>query len=462
MLFERLVQASGTSPLSEVKAGTSGDRLCIGIVAGFDYEKQTMSVDKISGGNLERVENVRLNSQLTENGYGFRVTPIPGVTTILMYRVTVNDYLHVGYYYGDMSSIVSDSKNDKENSTEAVMLRYLDSGEVQMVALTRNEIYLSNDGSVLLKAQYGASLKLDNILHRLDGNFANMKYEMDGVRIRAGNVIRPTVPDTYEEDFIMIKDEEVTKESDFEDDEDYTQLLPIREFTIQVGTEVSEDGIDEDPPLSPSLGYMSLAEKIVNEKGEEVTINNNGEQQSVNFRLKINNGRSLAITEDGSLFILDDTTGNFVKFGVGDNTDTSFRAGDNLVILNKEDGVYIKQETGSSIRLDKDGNVQINDGDENSTNTIIMEKGKGITITSPKDIVLTANKIVLAPKDNIYIGDPSSAADSLITLSGFGMNVYNTHTHKFTQLPAGPGETLPPLTAQANSNNSAAKGIVVT
>ncbi|MFA5152899.1 MAG: hypothetical protein WC554_10090 [Clostridia bacterium] len=461
MLFERLVQSSGGSPLSEAKAEISGDRLCVGIVAGFDYEKQTMSVNKISGGNTERIENVRLNSQLTEQGYGFRVTPIVGVTTILMYRITNSDYLHVGYYYGDMSSVISDNKNEKENSTEAVMLRYLDGGEVQIVSLRKNEIYLSNDGSVLLKAQYGASLKLDNILHRLDGNFANMKYEMDGVRIRSGNVIRPTVPDTYEEDFIMIKDEEVTKESDLNDDEDYSELLPIREFTVQVGTEISENGIDEDPPLSPSLGYFSLANKIVNEKGEEVTINNNGEQQSINFRLKINNGRSIAVTEDGSLFLLDDTTGNFVKFGVGDNTDTSFRAGDNLIILNNEDGVYIKQATGSSIKLDKDGNVQINDGDETNTNTIIMEKGKGITLTTANDLILSANKIILLPKDNVYVGDPTQAADNLITLGGFGNNVYGVHTHPFTNAFGAPSITSPP-TQQPTAANSAAKGVVVT
>jgi hypothetical protein len=465
-LFERFVSAVGTSPINEVRAEVSGNRLCYGLVTGYDFETQKMKVDKFYCGKAIPVENVYLNTQLADTGYGLRIIPIVGVTMILMYQVTQSDYIHVGYYYGDVSQLFSDRKEEKENSTDAVLLRYLEGGEVQLVALNKNEIYLSNDGSVLLKSQYNASLKLDNVLHRLEGNFANLKYEMDSVRERAGNILRPTVPDTLEEDFILLKDEEVTKESSLEKDQDYTEITGLKEWRVDVGTEIDpETGVDyttkdsKGRAMYPSVGYIAMADKMVTENGEEIKILD----KSINFKLRLANGCSLVVDEEGSFFILDDITGNFTKFAIGDDAEKSLRVGDNMFIINKEDGVYIKHESGSSIRFDPDGNVQVNDsGDANgqNVNTVVMTAGKGITITTSNDLVLSANKIVLLPKDNIYIGDPLSAADNLLTLSGFGMNVFNGHIHPATSA-FGPVTVSPP-TNQATANNSSAKGIVVT
>ena len=192
------------------KSNVDKNNIVWGLVKSVNSEAQTMSVE-IMKENPEIASDIPINTLFTNTGFGFRVMPIPNKTVAILYRLDHNKYFNLGFYSDNLQSFMSDRNGDKESESGALLQRYLENGEVQITSLSKNEIYLAEDGSVLLKAGYGASLKLDNNMHRLDGTFANMKYEMDGVRIRAGNIIRPVVESTNEDDFILFKMKKLLK-----------------------------------------------------------------------------------------------------------------------------------------------------------------------------------------------------------------------------------------------------------
>jgi len=426
------------------------DNIFWGSVVLVDIENLSMNVHIIGGRVNTIIENIPINSNFTSDGYGLRLLPSTNSVAILM-RVSDKQYIHIGYHTGETSALISNKSNSKDNEAAVILRRHIESGEVQLVGLTNNEIFLSNDGSVLLKAQFGASLALNNFMHRLEGYFANMRYEMDGVRIRAGNIIRPVVSDTNEDDFIVLnKDGAVVKETSLAEDAIGTAL---REFQVMVGTQISSEGVDELPPFSPTVGYLALADKVVTEVGEEVKVLG----KSVNFRLKLSSGFSLVVDVEGSFYLLDDTNGSFTKFGVGASPDKSLRSGDSMLLINTDKGIYMKHASGSTMQMDKDGNIQFSDKNKNS---ILMQKD-GITINSPDgDVNINAKNIVLSPESNIFIGDPSSATNMVLTAGGFA-NVFDVHTHPYPLGSTGPVTPGQGLILPANAQNSSAKLLIV-
>ena len=448
---------SEKSSRAEMAKWDSRDNLLWGRVNSVDDENLLMDVN-ITGGSSNRIlRSISINTNFTSDGYGLRLLPSTNSIVILS-RVNDKVYVHIGYHYGAAAQIISNKSNSKDSEAAVILKRSIESGEVQLVGLTNNEIYLSKDGSVLLKSQFGASIFLNNLMHRCEGNFANLRYEMDGVRIRAGNIIRPVVTNTNEDDFIVLDENQaVVKESTLAEDKNGTSL---REFEVQVGTLISSDGVDYDPPISPSVGSVTFADKIVTEKAEEIKVLN----KSVKFRIKMPNGFSLAIDEAGSMFLLDDTQmgveqaagkGNFTNFQVGSTPDKTSRCGESMIIFNNDQGIYIKHVSGSNIWMDAHGQITMNDANKNA---IYMQE-KGITIHSPDgDINLMGKKIVLAPETNVYIGDPAKAADLILGTKAFS-TIFDVHTHTG---PVGPVNLLQQIMNPANTANSSAKGIVVT
>ncbi|HRZ18864.1 MAG TPA: hypothetical protein P5136_02295 [Methanofastidiosum sp.] len=455
-LFDRLFKhRAGSAKTSYVSAGLR-DNLMWGPVVKVDSETLLMDVLLPSGSRRERQPDIPINISFTNDGYGLRVLPTPGESVALVYKVNSKEFIHVGYYYADVAKKITNASGTKESNVASLLKRNIESGEAQLVGLTNNEIYLSNDGSVLLKAQFGASLYLDNYMHRLSGAFANFKYEMDGVRLRGGNIIRPVVEDTNEEDFMILDENgDVTDERSLDKDKDG---ISIREFQVQVGIEFDpETGVDKKEnddkgsAIYPTVGSLTMADRIVNEVGEEIKI----DDKSLNFRLKLTSGCSLAIDEEGSFLILDDKNGSFTKFGTGEKPDKSIRSGDTMLRMNEEDGLYLKHESGTSIQMDKDGNLQINDSFNNS---ILMQE-KGITINSADgDVTILGKKILLCPEKNVYIGSSESAADTVLTAGGFG-TVYDNHKHVG---PVGPVNPADQLSLPSNAQNSSVSGLVVT
>lgn len=438
---------AGLSGRAEMAKGDLRDNLFWGKVVNVDAENLLMDVHVIGGGANKVVGSIPINSDFTSDGYGLRLIPSTS-SVVILNRVNDKLYTHIGYHYGSISQLISNTSNTKDNEVAIILKRSIESGEVQMVGLTNNEIYLSNDGSVLLKAQFGASLALDNIMHRLEGNFANMRYEMDGVRIRAGNIIRPVVASTNEDDFIVLNESNVVvKESTLAENKNGS---PLREFEVKVGTTLSSEGVDNDPPLSPTIGTLTIGDRIVNEKGEEITVLGN----SVNFRLKMSTGCSLVVDNTGSFYILDDTSGSFTKFGVGPSAEKSLRSGDSMILINEEQGVYLKHASGSTLQMDKDGKIQFSD---KSNNSILMQD-TGITINSPDgDVNIIAKKIILSPASSIYLGDPLSALDTLLSAGRFAQ-VFDVHKHLG---PVGVVNPADGLMNAANADKSSAPGIKV-
>ena len=432
----------------DMAKGDLRDNIFWGRVVKVDAENLLMDVHLIGGSLNKIMSNIQICSNFTSDAYGLRLLPSTDSVAILM-RISDKQYIHVGYHYGSISKQISNKSNSKDNEAAIILKRNIESGEVQLVGLTNNEIYLSNDGSVLLKAQFGASLVLDNFMHRLEGYFSNLRYEMDGVRIRAGNIIRPVVANTNEDDFIVLdKDSKVVKETSLAEDAKSTAL---REFEVMVGTRISSEGVDELLPFSPTVGYIAFADKVVSEIAEEVKVLG----KSLKFRIKMPNGYSLAVDEAGSMFLLDDANGNFTKFQIGTTPDKSTRFGESMCLYNNDQGIYIKHVSGSNIWLDKDGQITMNDANKNA---IYMQE-KGITIHSPDgDINLMGKKIVLAPETNVYIGDPAKAADLILGTKAFS-TIFDVHTHTG---PVGPVNLLQQIMNPANTANSSAKGIVVT
>ena len=427
-----------------------------GTIVKVDPIKHTMDVEIASGGLTQVAQNIKINSFFTDLGYGVQVLPLMNQSRALLYKISTTDWLHVGYFNPDMSQIIADKTYAKEETTALILQRYVDQGEVHLSSVSRNEIYLSNDGSVFLRAQYGASLKLDNMEHRLEGDFANLKFNMDGVRIRSGNVIRPVGTylnadneqvDTNEDEHVIVFQDEVIKESDLPTLEDEGD--DIKEFFVQVGTNLdSETGVDSE---FPSVGIIAMGDKIIDEKGEEIAAAN----KSLNFIVKNAMGGGIAIDEDGSFMILDQTGGSVTKFTTGSSGEKSFRIGNSFMSVDKNNGITLEHESGSSIILDAKGTVILTD---NSGRTLSMDEN-GLSASFPGSTInLQAEKIVLngavtvggVPIDSPFPAQLGATAIDLMIMSLITSltTQFATHTHPYipSLLPAPTAvPTLPPV-----------------
>ena len=425
----------------------SKESLFWGVITSVDSNKMTMTVEISSSGRPDIATDVPINNAFTNHGMGMRMLPLVNFTYALLYKIDAQKWLHVGYYNEGLEQYLSNKTLTNENATTSILARYLEQGEVELIGLSQNEIFLSNDGSVLLKSQFGASLKLDNMKSRLEGNFANLKLEMDDVRVRAGNVIRPmgynTETETYNYDdvqFVMNSAGNIISEEDIpEGDESYYQ---IKEFLIQVGATIdSTTGIDTED--SPYVGMIGMGEKIIDEYGEEIASGG----KSLNYLVKTANGGGIAIDEDGSFLVIDQFGGSVTKFTSGGTSGTggekSLRIDNNYTSIT-QDSILINHTSGSTIGIDSSGNIDIT-----------FSNGRGITLSetglslnfSDTQISVVSDDLQLTGTSTITLGSGAvPPTDTLLTATRFAtwfdtiflpalMLWEDTHTH---MSPVGP------------------------
>jgi hypothetical protein len=406
-----------------------------GYVKSIDNEKQTMNVF-IPSRNIV-VPDIPINNNSSRHGIGVRVMPVPQDSTVLLIRDGMK-YFHFGYALEGIERFTDNSKSTK--STTSILQRYLESGEVQMLGIANNEVLLTNDGSVLIKTKDNSYVKLENYDSVLEANVANMKFNLDGVRIRAGNVRRPLKDGSRSDDFlVMTEDGSIKAESDLVLNENgsFEDFTYLKEFFVNVGTiQDSDTSIDkpfvvkEPNTSSPNVGFMSLANQVVGEDGKVYKVNG----QRVQFLVRMTNGGGIAITEDNSLYIMDFLNKNFTKFSSGLNS-KCLKASDTNLLEVADQAIRLDYKKATiDLKLDKDKSPEITTsiGLSNGVSryTTINPFGYKIDMTEAfinaiaKDIILDySNTLTIGP------GNASTSAEMLIRglkLAG----ALDSHTHK--------------------------------
>lgn len=409
---------------AQLYSKTESNDFHIGVIAATDPEQQTMQVRLIRGDRTE-LQSLPINNLVTNYGVGFRHMPLSEVTVVRIKESQGGMLFHEGYDLSQLTEVTDNRSGSKQEASARYLQRYLDEGESQMNNAVGSEVYLSIDGNVLIKSQYGAFIKLDNYFSRLEGSFANLKYEMDRVRIRAGNVLRPTRVGSTEDQYIYLVDGTV-KGADALTDEQVATATPIKEFRVQVGTVPGENYID-DATLSPSVGEFTIAERIVDEQGN--ALYSAGEPVSV--KLKTQSGTGFYATADGSFFIDDAVNFSPTKIG-GSSTDRTLRIRTNFITVSQEDEgpiIYLKHESGTEILLNTEISMQ------DSIGRGIKIDPYGITLNSPEaPVTILAKDIKLTPDGGQVTLGGVEAVHRLIRGDIF-IPVYDLHVHAG---PSGP------------------------
>jgi len=353
-------------------------------VINVNSETQTMTVKIPSEGNRTET-GIPINNMVSSHGVGIRMMPIPGDSYVFLLK-DVENYIHIGYY---LEGIEDFTQNRKGSKTSNILLqRYLESGEVQLLGLNNSEILLANDGSVLIKTGTNNFIKLEDYTSTLEGSFSNTKLEMDGTRIRSGNIRRPLKGSVHEDDYMVELEDGTVKPKSLLEEISPGELEShrlMKEFLIQVGTVPGEDGKDipfdqRDPEnSSPNVGWMSLATQVLDENGNPQKILG----KKVHFMTRLSGGGGIAVTEDNSLYLLDYRGKNFTKFSAGSESGKSLRSGDkNFVSVSGPQGVELQHEDGASITLkgDNDGNPEIIMTARNGQNITLNKMGLTLNI----------------------------------------------------------------------------------
>jgi hypothetical protein len=411
-----------------------------GYVKSIDNEKQTMNVF-IPTTNLT-IPNIPINNNVSRHGIGIRVMPIPQDSVVLLIRDGMK-YFHFGYALEEINRFTDNSTSTKQ--TAGLLQRYLESGEVQLLGIANNEILLANDGSVLIKTKDNSYVKLENYDSVLEANVANMKFNLDGVRIRAGNIRRPTKDGSKSDDFLVMTDDgSIKSESDLVLNEDgaYEDFTYLKEFFVNVGTvQDSTTGNDkefvtkEPNTSSPNVGFMSLASQVVGEDGKIYKIND----QRVQFLLRMTNGGGIAVTEDNSLYIMDFINKNFTKFSSGLNS-KCLKASETNLIEVADQGIKLDHKKATiDLKLDSSNYPEITTSIGLSNNisryTTINAFGYKIDM-SEAFINAIAKDIILDYSNTLTIGPANASSSAEMLIRGLKLaGDLDTHTHKG---PVGP------------------------
>lgn len=322
------------------------DRIVWGIVSNVDSESGFMSVDVKIGGNTKTISEIIINNSFTNN-CGFKIMPLPKQTYVILYERIGFPPLHIGYY-APPKDLVDNKPGTKDSLT--LLQRYIKPGESQILGAAGNEILLSVDGSVLIRNKDGAYVRLDSFTSTMEGFFANLEYQLEDVRIRAGNTRRPTDKDTKDNEYILNVDGEIKGDSQLTEEETGEN---IPEFTVQVGTNIDpETGVDAGDPY---VGTISMAETVTNEDGTAMY----AASKQLKYVVKTADGGGIAIDEDGSVLIMDQNGGTVTKFKSGTDGEKSFRVENTYISIEKTNGIKINQESGAYIELNPDGSIEI-------------------------------------------------------------------------------------------------------
>ena len=411
------------------------DSIMWGLVDKVDTQTQTMKVLVPANPNAKpKAIDVSIGNAVTNYGSGFRLIPFSGGRTgVFIYEDTGGKYHHIGYVLDNIKNITDDMTGDAQENANRVLIRHLEEGEVQMAGAYGNEFYLSVDGSALVKTQFGSYLKLDNYMSRLEGNFSNLKYEMDGVRLRMGNVIRPTRTDTTEDQYIVYGGDGILKGADkITDGETWT---PLKEFTIQVGTVPNSTNkyVDyTDPFLSPTVGTFSIADTFVKEDGTGVYSGGS----PVKCYLRMASGGGFMVTEDGSFSIMDFTNWSSVKFPA-QSPERSLRLRKSSISVAEsvdeeaqfKTEILLAHESNAQIEV-REGYVQLTE----ATGRYLKLDNFGLAVTVPKATVSINAKDIQLSVDGGSVSIGGMPIDGVLKATQTSL-MFDTHTHAG---PAGP------------------------
>ena len=405
------------------------DNITWGLVDKVDTQKQVMQVLIPSNANAKpQVINVPIGNSVTNYGSGFRMMPFSGgKTAVYVFEDTGGKYHHMGYVLDNIEKITDNLTGDAQENSSTVLIRHLEEGEIQMSGAFGNEFFLSIDGSATIKTQFGSYLKIDNYMSRLDGNFANLKYEMDGVRLRMGNVIRPTRTDTTEDQFIIKDGTGTIKGSDKLSDTD--TWTPLKEFTVQVGT--LQDSANKytdylNPYLSPTVGTFSMSDTFIKEDGTGLYSGGS----PVKCYLRMASGGGFMVTEDGSFAIMDYVNWSSIKFPA-ESPERSMRLRGSIISVAESSDdeskfkteILMNHESGAQIEV-REGYIQLTE----ATGRYVKLDNFGLAITVPDASVSINAKDIQLSVDGGCVSIGGMPTDGVLKATQTSL-MFDTHTH---------------------------------
>ena len=448
---------AGDNRTIDLSAQTFDDTLYTARIHRVDTEAQTMRVLIAAdpGARPESI-NIPINNPVTNFGVGLRIMPFSGRSFVKIYDAGGGNYQHSGYVLSNLGDITDNITGSKQDNSASLLNRHLEEGEVQLKGAYGNELYMSIDGSILLRNQFGASMKLDNYLSRLEGNFANMKYEMDQVRIRSGNIIRPSMEDTTQDQYVVFNEQlDITNMDQLSNEviNDITKWQTAKEFSVQVGTiaDSSNHYVDfevENLPLSvsPLVGQLTLADAVVRENGAE----HFSSTKRLNLYAKAGFG-GVNITEDGSSYILDYQNFSSTKFST--DSERALRLQKSYITIQQTDDTSASYATEIILGHESEAEIAMRDG-----NVEIQEKsGRKITL-NPYGVGLIAPDaaVTMLAKDILLLPDGGSISLGAMTTDGVlkathASLLFDTHTHAGPVGPPLPAFQWQPLLNIPNS-----------
>ena len=438
----------GMSPILDGQKAAIKTEIIWCNISSVNPEKQTMKV--LSSESKEEIE-VYINQALSISGAGIRYMPIPGQTKAIVHSKNgINT--HLGYFVDNADVITDNSTGDKQSGF--LLQRFLNPGEVQFMGMAQNEVYLDSDGSIFIKSGYNQFLKLDDIDALLDGEFGSLKFELDGVRIRSGNIRRPPTPPTGDDSGSEESgdEEETTTATGTNEDEyvvitdpDTNNISYPKEFTVSVGNIINADATDYQSQDKfgveqfPYVGSLSLSDIVYDNVGKEEKVLD----QFLNFLLKFPSGISISVNKEGDLVVLDQTNQNFVRFkpgstksddsgdgtsntstGLVHNTELEIQINkSNLLITSTGEFTYTLTNPGTdssdankqvAVSFKKDSAIEIkNTNDGSKFNTITMDAA-GISVSD-----YSANSLVTTSTGSVW----TDKNGNTVTLSADGTDI---------------------------------------
>jgi len=409
------------NPVLKYQETGSNTKIVWGVIDKVYPETQQMVVMIPEGGTNKPV-TVWINNMITDQGVGIRQMPRAGITSAVLYRDADGQYYHIGYYLKQVGLSTMDRFGDKDQTPTMLLHRYLEEGEVQIEGSLGNEILMSLDGSVLIKDSFGSYIRLESFTSTLKGSFSNLHYEMDGVRIRSGNIRRSTKKNTTEDQFILSVEDEVKGEDELEEDEEGSF---IKEFMVKVGTVPDIYNYYRDDEYSGPKVTFYLGDKFIREDGSELMAA--GKSLTCVLQTKTDDGypgSGYAIDESGAFFIMDWKSFNSTKFGVGGEGVTPqkvFRVGSNMVSIDSE-GILVQHEKNAYIEINKNGDLRMQD----HAGRYISIDNQGIKLDAFQSPILLKGKSISILTTKMSMG--LFGVDVPLKATGFAV-YYDTHIH---------------------------------
>ena len=323
-----------------------------------------------------QVENINQDITLdlptfcSPTGVGMRFTPFPDTGDGNSIRILDNQREFIGLHYLNVPSKYVDNKNATAEQID-LPLRYLLPGEVSIASGQGSELFFDTSGSATLSSSNYDSIVINGLTSTTTITSANFKSEFDGVRVRAGNIIRPVDPESLDE-YYLIKDTAIQE----------------KEFMVEVGTTIGVDGVDSD---KPSVGIMALGTRIFDEQGRFYKSTENNLQ----YLVKTTAGGGIGIDDTGATCVFDYNNGNTVVLGGGDSPDKWIRVGSNSLSITESAGMGLISSTGAAMEISPEGDILMQEAGGNSIG--ISQQGIMMSAAQSSLTIMSKSTLIHGP-----------------------------------------------------------------